>query len=150
MAEALTPANDGEVLDAITQAVAGKASLEVIGTGAKRAFGRPIEVPRTLDLSGLAGITAYEPSELYLTCRAGTIMAEVEAALAEAEQTLRKEFSPRGSGRCGETRRWGSSAWLRPPVGAKRVPRTEARCSRLGPGQRILMTRPGPSTIAMT
>ena len=41
-----------------------------------------------LDLKPLSGISAYEPSELVVTVRAGTPLAELEAALAEKSQRL--------------------------------------------------------------
>ena len=37
---------------------------------------------------GLCGIVAYEPTELYLTAKCGTPLAEIEAALAEKGQML--------------------------------------------------------------
>ena len=41
-----------------------------------------------LHLSGHSGVVAYEPSELFITARAGTPMAEVEAMLANNKQML--------------------------------------------------------------
>ena len=45
--------------------------LELAGRGTKRAIGRPSQTDLTLDLSALAGVTLYEPTELVLsgTCR---------------------------------------------------------------------------------
>jgi len=42
----------------------------------------------TLDTTQLAGITHYEPTELVITARAGTPLAEIEAALAAHQQFL--------------------------------------------------------------
>jgi glycolate oxidase FAD binding subunit len=61
--------------------------LEPIGSGSKRAIGRPIEAD-PLDLSALDGILAYEPDELVLTARAATPLAVIEAALATHNQRL--------------------------------------------------------------
>jgi glycolate oxidase FAD binding subunit len=47
-----------------------------------------LQLPRTLDLSKLAGIRDYQPSELILTAGAATPLAEIEAALAPARQML--------------------------------------------------------------
>jgi glycolate oxidase FAD binding subunit len=41
-----------------------------------------------LDVAGYRGIVAYEPTELYITARCGTPLAEIEAALAEKGQML--------------------------------------------------------------
>ncbi|MGE0120106.1 MAG: FAD-binding protein [Dongiaceae bacterium] len=88
MSAALTPATAAEVVEAVAQAVADEAPLEILGHGTKRGLGRPLQAARQLDLSALAGITLYEPNELVLTCRAGTPMAAIEAALAEHNQQL--------------------------------------------------------------
>ena len=58
------------------------------GQGTKRAIGRPSQTDVTLDLSGLTGVTLYEPAELVLSARAGTPLAEIEALLAKNNQQL--------------------------------------------------------------
>lgn len=55
--------------------------------GGTRDVGRPV-VGEVLDVSGLSGITLYEPDALTLVARAGTPLAEVEAALAAEGQRL--------------------------------------------------------------
>jgi glycolate oxidase FAD binding subunit len=62
--------------------------LEIVGQGTKRGLGRPVQAAQQLDLSGLGGITLYEPNELVLTCGAGTPLAAIEAALKENNQQL--------------------------------------------------------------
>jgi glycolate oxidase FAD binding subunit len=74
--------------DAIGEALAVEEPLEVVGGGSKRGLGRPLQLPRMLDLSGLAGIRDYQPSELVLTAGAATPIKEIDAALAEAGQML--------------------------------------------------------------
>jgi glycolate oxidase FAD binding subunit len=81
-----TPATTSEVLDAVRWAAAEEAPLEIVGHGSKRGIGRPAQAEHTLDLSGLTGITLYEPEELVLSARAGTPLAEIEALLAERGQ----------------------------------------------------------------
>lgn len=86
MADVLKPAKPEELAAALAEA---KGAVEVRGAGSKRALGRPLpEGLALLDLSGLAGITLYEPEELVLSARAGTPIAEVRAALAEKRQEL--------------------------------------------------------------
>jgi len=85
---ALTPADEAEVRDAVAEALAAGTPLEVVAGGSKRGFGRPDAAPWTLDISGLSGITLYEPHELVMTARAATPLAEVTAALDGNRQML--------------------------------------------------------------
>ena len=56
-------------------------ALYISAGGSKRdLLGRACEAP-ILDVSGHRGITEYQPSELVLTARAGTPLAEILAAL---------------------------------------------------------------------
>ncbi|MBN9073796.1 MAG: FAD-binding protein [Rhizobiales bacterium] len=80
------PTTAAEVLDAVAWAAAEEAPLEVVGHGTKRGIGRPVQAGHTLDLSGLSGVTLYEPEELVLSARAGTPVAEIAALLAENGQ----------------------------------------------------------------
>ncbi|MEX2035447.1 MAG: FAD-binding protein, partial [Xanthobacteraceae bacterium] len=81
-----------DVEEAVRWALAEGKTLEVIGRGSKRALGRPSQSDLTLDLSGLTGVTLYEPEELVLSAKAGTPLAEVEALLHEKGQQL--DFEP--------------------------------------------------------
>jgi glycolate oxidase FAD binding subunit len=84
----VAPADLDELRDAIGEALAVEEPLEVVAGGSKRGLGRPLQLPRTLDLSRLAGIRDYRPSELVLTTGAATPIEKIEAALAEAGQML--------------------------------------------------------------
>ena len=84
----MRPENDGQVLEAVAWAAAEEAPLEILGGGSKRGLGRPLQTQHGLDLSRLSGITLYEPEELVLRARAGTPLAEIEAALEENKQQL--------------------------------------------------------------
>ncbi len=88
MAETWKPETNEQVVEAVAWAAAEETPLEVAGRGSKRALGRPVQASRNLDLSGLSGITLYEPEELVLSARAGTPLAEIEAVLAEKHQQL--------------------------------------------------------------
>lgn len=83
-----TPTDLFELRDAVAEALAAEEALEVIAGGSKRGLGRPLQLPRTLDLTRLSGIRDYAPSELVLTAGSGTPVAEIEAALAEARQMV--------------------------------------------------------------
>jgi len=83
-----SPATEAEAVDAIRTARAAGTPLRIIGGGTRQGLGRPITPPARLDLSGLSGITLYEPAEMVIGARAGTPLAAVEAALAEKGQML--------------------------------------------------------------
>ena len=84
----LTPADLGELRDAIGEALAAEEPVEVVAGATKRGLGRPLQLPRILDLSRLAGIRDYQPSELVLTAGAATPLDEIEAPLSSAQQML--------------------------------------------------------------
>lgn len=93
----MKPVNADGVLEAVAWAAGEGAPLEIVGLGSKRGVGRPVEAEHVLDLSGLSGITLYEPDELVLSARAGTPLAEIEKRLAENRQEL--AFEPIDMGR---------------------------------------------------
>ena len=88
MSDRLTPREASEVEAAIQWALAGGKTLEVAGRGTKRGIGRAAQWDATLDLSGLSGVTLYEPEELVLSAKAGTPLAEIEALVAKSKQEL--------------------------------------------------------------
>jgi glycolate oxidase FAD binding subunit len=88
MADALKPRDAKDVEAAVQWALAEGKALELVGQGSKRAIGRPAQTDLTLDLSGLAGVTLYEPEELVLSAKAGTPIAEIEALVASKGQQL--------------------------------------------------------------
>jgi glycolate oxidase FAD binding subunit len=88
MADTLKPRDAKEVEDAVRWALGSDKALELAGQGTKRAIGRPSQTDLTLDLSGLSGVTLYEPAELVLSARAGTPIAEIEALLDKNKQEL--------------------------------------------------------------
>ena len=88
MYENLKPRDAAEVEQAIQWALADGKSLEIVGRGSKRALGRAAQWDATLDLSGLSGVTLYEPAELVLSAKAGTPLAEIEALVDASKQEL--------------------------------------------------------------
>ena len=93
MADLLSPRNAGDVLTAVREALAAEAPLEIIGTGTKRGWGRPVKSNRVLDLSGLSGIVLYEPDELVLSAKAGTPMAEAAEGAVCAVLVLHRDVN---------------------------------------------------------
>jgi len=88
MPDNLKPRDAAEVEQAIQWALGEGKTLELVGAGTKRAIGRAAQWDATLDLSGLSGITLYEPEELVLSAKAGTPLAEIEALAAASKQEL--------------------------------------------------------------
>jgi len=84
----IKPADAQALRDAVAWAAEAAQPLELVAGGSKRALGRPLQVAHTLDLSALSGIVTYEPSELVLTARAATPLAEITAALEGQNQML--------------------------------------------------------------
>ena len=97
MVDADRPQSLAELQSAIASAAAGGVTLDVSGSGSKRALGRPIQAARSLDLSGIAGVRSYESAELILTVAAGTPLADIEALLASKNQMLAFEPPHLGS-----------------------------------------------------
>lgn len=75
------------LVDRIRAAASARQPLDIRGGGTKAFYGGP-PAGDELDVRPLAGISRYEPSELVVTVRAGTPLAELEAALAEQGQCL--------------------------------------------------------------
>ena len=73
--------------DQILAASADGTPLRIRGGGSKDFYGQAFQ-GEVLDVRPLAGISSYEPSELVVTVRAGTRLAELEALLAEQGQAL--------------------------------------------------------------
>jgi glycolate oxidase FAD binding subunit len=96
MSDTLKPRDAADVEAAVQAAVAQDKTLEIVGHGTKRAIGRAAQWDLTLDLSGLSGVTLYEPAELVLSAKAGTPLAEIEALLEQNGQQL--AFEPMGCG----------------------------------------------------
>jgi len=104
MTDSLKPRDAKEVEDAVRWALGNDKALEVAGHGTKRAIGRPSQTDLTLDLSGLSGVTLYEPAELVLSAKAGTPLAEIEALLDKNNQELAFEpmdYGPLLGGKAG-------------------------------------------------
>jgi glycolate oxidase FAD binding subunit len=74
-------------IDQIKAAAAAKEPLRIRGGVSKDFYGEPFDAALPLlDTRSHSGIVSYEPSELVITVKAGTPLAEVEAALAEKGQ----------------------------------------------------------------
>jgi glycolate oxidase FAD binding subunit len=75
------------LIDRVHSAQSAGAQLCIRGGGSKDFYGEPAQ-GEPLDTRILEGISSYEPTELVVTARCGTLLAELEAVLAEKGQCL--------------------------------------------------------------
>ncbi len=88
MSEPLLPIDENEVADIVAVAAGRRTPLAIMGGGTRSGLGRPVQAAAALSTAELSGVTLYEPSELVISARAGTPLAEIEALLAENGQRL--------------------------------------------------------------
>ncbi len=81
----------------VRDAVAANGQLRIRGGGTKDWYGQQA-AGDVLDTRAYSGIVAYEPSELVITARCGTPLAQIDAALAEHGQMLAFEPPHFGAG----------------------------------------------------
>ncbi|HEY0844792.1 MAG TPA: glycolate oxidase subunit GlcE [Noviherbaspirillum sp.] len=106
--------------DTIASATVEKKPLRIRGGGTKDWYGQSLQ-GEILDTRAYSGIIAYEPTELVITARCGTPLAEIEAALSERNQMLAFEppqFGPEST--IGGVVASGLSGPRRAAVGAVR------------------------------
>ena len=82
------PGTVAEVEALVAHAVSAKSSLAIVGGGTRSGLGRPVMTDATMVLSGLSGITLYEPAEMVMSAMAGTSIRDIRAALAAHRQML--------------------------------------------------------------
>jgi glycolate oxidase FAD binding subunit len=108
-----------EIVAALRSAHDTRTPLRLRGHGSKDFYGGLLS-GEVLDLAGHRGIVAYEPTELYVTARCGTPLAEIEAALAEKGQMLAFEPPRFGGATLGGCLAAGLSGPRRMQAGAVR------------------------------
>lgn len=109
-----------ELQQTVQEFFASRSPLKIVGGNTKGFYGRETEAA-LLDISGHQGIVNYQPTELVITARAGTALAEIETTLAEKNQMLAFEppyFGDRPT--WGGTVACGLSGPRRPFAGAVR------------------------------
>jgi glycolate oxidase FAD binding subunit len=84
-------------IERVRAAAADRTPLRLRGGGTKDFYGR-LPQGEVFDLSGHAGVVGYEPTELVVTVRGGTPLAELEALLATRKQYLAFEPPHFGAG----------------------------------------------------
>jgi glycolate oxidase FAD binding subunit len=86
--EIFVPQTEAEAAKIVLNAAESGMRLAIKGNGTRSGFGNAVEADATLSSSGLSGIIAYNPGEMVLSAKAGTSVAEIEAAIAENGQSL--------------------------------------------------------------
>ena len=86
-----------ELKEQIVSAEHGK-RLRIRGGGTKDFYGGPLKED-VLDIQKYSGVIDYDPGELVITARSGTLLSEVEALLAQHNQYL--PFDPPRFGQSG-------------------------------------------------
>lgn len=77
-----------DTIEEAAEAIRAGEPLRIQGLGTKSAFGCPTHSTRTLSMQRIAGIVEWKPDDLVITVRAGTPLAELQAALGEKGQCL--------------------------------------------------------------
>lgn len=89
----LEPRDAADLAEVVGNAAASGRKLELRGGGTKADFGAPREA-EVVSLSRMTGVVDYDPAELVLTIRAGTLLSDVQALVAAEGQML--AFEPWG------------------------------------------------------
>ena len=76
------------LVDRVRAARSEHTPLDIRGGGSKGFYGEAVQQGEPLDVTALRGISSYEPTELVISARCGTPLAELEAVLAEQGQCL--------------------------------------------------------------
>lgn len=76
-----------ELEEQVRSLVADKTPIQIQSGGSKAFYGNPVEA-KAVSVSTHRGIIHYEPTELVMTARCGTPLAEIETVLADNHQML--------------------------------------------------------------
>ena len=82
------PTTETAVTEAVRAANSQNTAVQIIAGGTRGRIGRLRSEYECLDVSGVAGITHYEPGALTLEAKAGTPIVQIEAALDAENQML--------------------------------------------------------------
>jgi glycolate oxidase FAD binding subunit len=104
---------------AVRNAAASGRALRLRGGGTKDFYGQALE-GEVLDTRSYSGVVSYEPSELVISARCGTRLAEIEAAMRERGQMLAFEPPHFGEATLGGAVAAGLSGPRRQSAGALR------------------------------
>ncbi|MCB1866820.1 MAG: glycolate oxidase subunit GlcE [Chromatiales bacterium] len=129
-----------ELIAAVAAAREANTPVCLRGGGSKAFYGHPCTAKLAIDTTVHRGIVSHEPTELFVTVRCGTPLAELEQTLADAGQMLSFEPPAFGinatvggmlaSGLSGPRRPWGGA--VRDAVLGARIVNGRAEALRFG------------------
>lgn len=129
----MRPVDEREFSRVLAEATATRTPIALTGAGSKDKIGRPINAAATVSTRAMRGVTLYEPSEMVMSARAATPLAQVEEALSERGQALAFEpieLASLSGGEAGQATMGGVFATNM--AGARRVRVGAARDHLLG------------------
>ncbi|GAK70153.1 glycolate oxidase subunit GlcE [Agrobacterium rubi TR3 = NBRC 13261] len=88
MNDMLLPSTETEAADMIRDHAQASRALAIFGGNTRSGFGNRVKAEVSLSSRNITGIVAYNPAEMVMTVKAGTPVAEVEAALSAANQMM--------------------------------------------------------------
>lgn len=86
--ETLAPSNVEEVAGLLAEASRAHLQVRIAGGGTHSGYGNPEPADIVLSTHKLSGVVSWEPDDLTVVVAAGTPVAEVEAMLAERNQSM--------------------------------------------------------------
>ena len=107
------------IVDQVRSAIRDRQPLRIIGNNSKEFLGR-LPQGEPLTLSGHNGVVEYEPTELVISVRAGTTIAELNSILSEEGQRLGCESPESNRATVGGTLACNLSGPARPWIGSIR------------------------------
>ena len=84
----MRPIDERELARVLAEALAANTPVEIRGAGSKQTIGRPMQTSASVSTQTMRGITLYEPTEMVMSARAGTPVAQIESELADRGQML--------------------------------------------------------------
>jgi len=75
------------IKEQISAAIEQGEPLKIVGGNSKAFLGRNV-VGKQIDMADYTGVISYEPTELYITVKAGSLLSDVKKVLAEKNQML--------------------------------------------------------------
>ncbi len=88
ISETYLPRSEEELASLVADAVGKTVPLEVCGRRSKVNIGRPLQVGARISMREMRGVTLYEPNELVISAKSGTMLSEIEKLLDENGQEL--------------------------------------------------------------
>lgn len=82
------PVDERECARVLAEATATGTPLDIRGSGTKANIGKPTNTEATVSTRAMRGVTLYEPTEMVMSARSGTLLSQVEEELAAKRQML--------------------------------------------------------------